>query len=1564
MANSSLRPHLLVDILLLASLAVSLSALLPARVARTSEPTPAPHPLLAPDPPEPVRPQDPPPGELKIGPFSTFNGVKLAGPDDPVQVIVELQDEPAAAVFAREHRRASAYNGRALPQTIAAARAQIERVAQAQHKIVSELSGAPFNARVLSSTQRAFNGLAISVASGRLEEIHALPGVKAVHIVNQYHRMLDGSVPFIGAEQVWQDFSSTGRDIVVAVIDDGVDYTHSNFGGFQTFPNSKIIGGSDFVGDNFDGTNTPEPDPDPITTNSHGTKVASVIAGLGVNADGLTYTGPYDASTPFSSLIIGPGVAPDARLIVYKVFGDTGSTTDTVLIQAIDAAMDPNGDGDMSDRADIINMSLGGAFFDGSAVISSLNNAALVGMINVTAATNNGDTHYSTNSLGNTPSVISVAATVDDASYHQMLQITSPSSFAGNYTAAVADFGPAVNSTITGTISAAVPLNACTPLTNATQTNGKMVFVDFGGCTNGTKVQNAQDAGATAVIIANNSTVLPITFSSGSSARGIIIPALLLNKETADQIRSPVQGGITLNASIDRNNINRLPEFANTKFGFSSRGGAFNNFVKPDISAPGVQIRSAFVGSGSDSAVFSGTSMSAPHVAGVAALLKEAHPNADNKEIYSRLISTAGNVFKEPMNGMPMYGAPDVGAGTVDAIDAAATEIFVAYSSEIITNTIGVFGNVLEITSDQTTTFTLEITNTGSTSQTFTVSYEPKSDIPGVVPSFPSTINVPANSTADFPAVWNYSFAQMRNVRDPVLSTTHSGQERHFLNEETGFFNLNRSGGGLQLKIPAYTAARPASIMRAVQDSLNLSAPTGSANLALTGQQVFTGNDFGNGDIIALLYPSAWQINDPNEASTPPELDHLDIHRVGVRTSSSGPDQILQFGVTTYGDWKSLNEVTFNVFIDVNQDGIDDFKLFNTSFPNAQGAPGDAFVTRLTNISTENTTTQFLVNLFSSTVRPTYPHDTNIAVLGVLASALGLTASNSIIDYWVATSVGNVIIDRTRRCRFDTANPGLNFGASNVFNDLNGTTIPVTYNLEHFRNNFLEGALLLHTLNTRGNRAQVIPANLGLEGDVNPRRSGDGIVNADDFTNFDKFVVGLKDPNLGNEFQRADAAPRNSKGDGNISVSDWVQIGRYSAALDSPVQTGGPLEPVASSPSQSAPQRQSVNITSGSGQARTLRAVSAGFIAGQTNTLDIEIDALGGENGFGFSLEFDPGVLSFVGAEPGDAAPSQSLQAVNPLQTAVGRLGLALVLPPGQGLEAGTRRIARVNFDVLDAASAPTTQIAFGDTPALREVASVNADEVPTGYAGAQVSIVRTAAHVSAASFSGAALAGESIIAAFGTMLATATEVATTLPLPTNLAGTTVSIRDSEGADHPALLFFVSAGQINYALPVGVALGPATITITSGSGAISVGDVMIETVAPGLFAANATGDGVAAAQVLRVTADGAQIFEPTAVFDAGAGRFIAAPIDLGPEGEQVFLVLFGTGVRFRSDLAAVQLSVGGTNLEALYAGPQGVFVGLDQINALLPRSLAGRGAVQIAVAADGRQANIVEISIR
>ncbi|MGH9802612.1 MAG: hypothetical protein ACRD82_19780, partial [Blastocatellia bacterium] len=154
-----------------------------------------------------------------------------------------------------------------------------------------------------------------------------------------------------------------------------------------------------------------------------------------------------------------------------------------------------------------------------------------------------------------------------------------------------------------------------------------------------------------------------------------------------------------------------------------------------------------------------------------------------------------------------------------------------------------------------------------------------------------------------------------------------------------------------------------------------------------------------------------------------------------------------------------------------------------------------------------------------------------------------------------------------------------------------------------------------------------------------------------------------------------------------------------------------------------------------------------------------------------------------------------------------------------------------------------------------------------------------------------------------------------------------------------------------------------TITATSGDGSLSLGTVQISAVAPGLFAANANGLGVAAAVALRVKADGSQITEPVAQFDGM--KFISLPIDLGPPGEQVYLILFGTGERGLSTLAAVSLKVGGTDVPVLFVGVAPGFVGLDQINAgPLPRSLAGRGEVDVVLTVDGKAANTVKVSIK
>ncbi len=236
---------------------------------------------------------------------------------------------------------------------------------------------------------------------------------------------------------------------------------------------------------------------------------------------------------------------------------------------------------------------------------------------------------------------------------------------------------------------------------------------------------------------------------------------------------------------------------------------------------------------------------------------------------------------------------------------------------------------------------------------------------------------------------------------------------------------------------------------------------------------------------------------------------------------------------------------------------------------------------------------------------------------------------------------------------------------------------------------------------------------------------------------------------------------------------------------------------------------------------------------------------------------------------------------------------------------------------------------------------------------------------VSAASYIPIELAPGMIAAVFGTNLATGTQVASAQPLPTSLLNTTVKVMDNLGIERLASLFFASPGQVNFQVPPSTSTGVAFFTITSGNGTISTGLVQISNVAPGLFAANANGQGVAAALVLRIKADGSQSFEPVARFDAAQNRFVPLPIDLGPASDQVFLILYGTGIRGRSSLAAVSATIGGANVQVTFAGEAPGFVGLDQVNlGPIPRSLIGRGDVNVVLLVEGKPANIVVVNIK
>ncbi len=235
---------------------------------------------------------------------------------------------------------------------------------------------------------------------------------------------------------------------------------------------------------------------------------------------------------------------------------------------------------------------------------------------------------------------------------------------------------------------------------------------------------------------------------------------------------------------------------------------------------------------------------------------------------------------------------------------------------------------------------------------------------------------------------------------------------------------------------------------------------------------------------------------------------------------------------------------------------------------------------------------------------------------------------------------------------------------------------------------------------------------------------------------------------------------------------------------------------------------------------------------------------------------------------------------------------------------------------------------------------------------------------VSAASFNGQRVAPGSIIAAYGTNFATTTEVASTLPLPTSLAGATVKVKDAAGVERNAPLFFVSPTQINYQVPSETTTETALLTVINSQGRAFFGQSRISAYAPGLFTANATGQGVAAAVVQRVRQNGSSSFEPVARFDATQNQFVAVPIDLGPESDQVFLILFGTGIGNLNQTLAYGVNIGGADAQVLFAGAQGNLAGLDQVNVRLPRSLAGRGEADVVLTIYGTPANTVRVSLR
>ncbi|MGH2828700.1 MAG: S8 family serine peptidase [Actinomycetota bacterium] len=569
--------------------------------------------------------------------------------------------------------------------------------------------------RVIYRYSRLINGLSVELGRGDALELARRSDVQSVEPVGRVDLENSTSVPFIGAPAVWNQHRARGKGMRIAIIDTGIDYTHKDFGGPGTvqayegndprviepgtFPTNKVVDGFDFVGEFFDPfddspeNDLPRPDLDPLDQDGHGTHVAGTAAGNGVEETG-----------------IGPGVAPRAKILFYKVFSAGASTTTDVVVAGMDRAVDPNQDGSTNDHADVISMSLGSTYGDETSAdgIAS-ERATRLGAVVVAAAGNAGPVPYVHDGPSVAPSAIAVAAVIDQFNAQHVL-VNEPAgvSLPNSGTAVHQDWSGPIDSDITGDVldarefdPPADPSGApspadqqlCTPV-GGTPFEGSIALVfkgstDEGDCDGTTKVFNAQQAGADAVILWSGFPGSPFVLAPGEFADQITIPAVMVDFSDGEALGATASPDApdayntqTLNVTIEAE-VSVVPGFEDRIADFSSHGPArITNDLKPDIAAPGVDISSAGVGTGNEGALISGTSMATPHIAGVVALLRQLHPRWSSERIKASIMNSAKRSVTDNATGEDLVPAAVAGAGRV-RVDQSADATSVAFPGSL-----------------------------------------------------------------------------------------------------------------------------------------------------------------------------------------------------------------------------------------------------------------------------------------------------------------------------------------------------------------------------------------------------------------------------------------------------------------------------------------------------------------------------------------------------------------------------------------------------------------------------------------------------------------------------------------------------------------------------------------------------------------------------------------------------------------------------------------------------------------------------------------------------------------
>lgn len=717
------------------------------------------------------------------------------------------------------------------------------------------------------------------------------------------------SMDFIGATRVHKELGITGKGMRVGIIDSGVDYTHAMFNGsgdpeqfkaidpdkdFEGFPTAKVVGGIDLVGSKFNpgsgfpGVRFPKPDNNPIDEGGHGTHVAGTVAGLG---DGKK---TYD------------GVAPDADLYAIKVFGKSGGTGDSVVIAALEYAVDPNGDLDPSDKLDVVNLSLGGGYGKPHIFYNeAVKNLVRGGVVMVASAGNSGHTSYIVGAPSTADDAISVGASIDGMFKNWKFDTVKFAAADENLYAEL----------IEGEISKPIAdakdvkgklVEAGTAATDYSdemkaKLKGNVALIDRGDVTFVEKLKRAYDAGAVGVIVANNRDGDPIAMGGEGKVE---LPAIMVKKSFGDILKEKMKlGDVVVEFESDKKH--EKPELIDNLTSFSSRGPRSNDsLIKPEIAAPGYKIISASMGSGTKGVALNGTSMSGPHVAGVMALLKQAKPKLDAYELKALLMNGAVSIKNKEGKTYPVSMQ---GAGRVQTFKSATAPVLAMPASISLGET-----NLLNAKMFRRT---IELKNL-SDKEVVLTSASTSSE--GVEVKLPEMVTLPAGKSTKvkvefvFKATTNLSAYE---EREAVVSFTDNGIEL--------------------VRIPALAVVRRISKIETGKLAIHASSMDDAEGAAA---DVELKNKSGNRGAVVPFNLLGVDAKKPvNMADRSVRSRVCDLQAVGYRMREEEGKTFLEIGVKLYNPISRWEGCEVSAQIDVDGDGVAEQELGGINSSNLGG---------------------------------------------------------------------------------------------------------------------------------------------------------------------------------------------------------------------------------------------------------------------------------------------------------------------------------------------------------------------------------------------------------------------------------------------------------------------------------------------------------------------------------------------------------------------------------------------------------------------------------------------------